>query len=163
MYIRQFLGGLMRVLLLLVIGIAVFNSKALAAQPMPPAVVLIVCKSVAVPFVNDRDAHNAKYTGHESRQWAIEGSMMQCRRKEVQLFDQSEAMGAAAQPFNQQRCQRAGLLEGIKWDAQHSTYKFWRVACPVPIVDASTGEVIAWQMPGCGHRDTVVCEVDTAI
>jgi hypothetical protein len=37
------------------------------------------------------------------------------------------------------------------------------VACPVPIINTITGEVIAWKLPDCGHRDTVVCEVDTAI
>jgi hypothetical protein len=54
---------------------------------------------------------------------------------------------------------------GVQWDQSHksSKYRFWRVACPVPIVDTRTGEVIAWKMPDCGHRDTVVCEVDTAI
>ena len=130
---------------------------------MPAVVVLIVCKTVAGDPA-DLD-HNAKYTGHESRQWAIEGSMMQCRRKEVQLFDQSEAMGAAAQPFNQQRCQRASLMLGVQWDQSHksSTYRFWRVACPTPIINTITGEIISWKMPECGHRDTVVCEVDTAI
>jgi hypothetical protein len=24
-------------------------------------------------------------------------------------------------------------------------------------------DIIAWKMPECGHRETVVCEVDTAI
>ena len=74
-------------------------------------------------------------------------------------------MGAAAQPFNQQRCQRAGITLGVNWDQAHrsSRYRFWRVACPVPIVDTKTGEVIAWKMPECGRRDIMVCEVDTAI
>lgn len=129
--------------------------------PMPSAVVLIVCKTV---IAGEPDI-NAKWTGYENREWLIEDSMMQCRRQEVQLYDQSEAMGAAAQPFNQQRCQRASLMLGIQWDQAHksSSYRFWRVACPVPIVDTRTGEVIAWKMPECGHRDTVICEIDTAI
>lgn len=129
--------------------------------PMPAAVVLIVCKTVVA---GEPDV-NAKWTGYENRTWAIEDGMMQCRRHEVQLYDQSEAMGAAAQPFNQQRCQRASLMLGVQWDQAHksSSYRFWRVACPVPIVDTRTGEVIAWKMPECGHRDTVVCEVDSAI
>ncbi|BAQ18266.1 hypothetical protein GL4_2833 [Methyloceanibacter caenitepidi] len=131
--------------------------------PMPSAVVLIVCKTVMLPA--DQHDVNSKWTGYENRTWAIENSMMQCRRQEVQLYDQSEAMGAAAQPFNQQRCQRASLMLGVEWDQAHksSSYRFWRVACPVPIVDTRTGEVIAWKMPECGHRDTVICEVDTAI
>jgi hypothetical protein len=129
--------------------------------PMPSAVVLIVCKTV---IAGEPDI-NAKWTGYENREWLIEDSMMQCRRQEVQLDDQSEAMGAAAQPFNQQRCQRASLMLGVQWDQAHksSSYRFWRVACPVPIVDTRTGEVIAWKMPECGHRDTVICEIDTAI
>ena len=131
--------------------------------PMPSAVVLIVCKTVLMPA--DQQDLNSKWTGYENRTWLIEDSMMHCKREEVQLFDQAEAMGAAAQPFNQQRCQRASLMLGVQWDQSHksSNYRFWRVACPVPIVDTRTGEVIAWKMPDCGHRDTVVCEVDTAI
>ena len=131
--------------------------------PMPSAVVLIVCKTVMLPA--EQHDVNSKWTGYENRTWAIENSMMQCRRQEVQLYDQSEAMGAATQPFNQQRCQRASLMLGVEWDQAHksSSYRFWRVACPVPIVDTRTGEVIAWKMPECGHRDTVICEVDTAI
>lgn len=129
--------------------------------PMPSAVVLIVCKT----FVAGPPDHNAAYTGHQNLEWATEHSMMACRRKEVQLFDQAEAMGASAQPFNQQRCQRAGITLGVNWDATHqsSPYRFWRVACPVPIVDTRTGDVIAWKMPDCGSRDTVRCEVDAAI
>lgn len=129
--------------------------------PMPSAIVLIVCKTV----IAGQADQNAAYTGYENLEWATEHSKMVCRRKEVQLFDQSEAMGAAAQPFNQQRCQRAGIKLGVNWDQAHrsSRYRFWRVACPVPIVDTKTGEVIAWKMPECGRRDIMVCEVDTAI
>ena len=129
--------------------------------PMPSAVVLIVCKTVVSGPVD----HNAAYTGYENRDWATEHSMMVCRRQEVQLYDQAEAMGAAAQPFNLQRCQHAGISLGVNWDQSHrgSSYRFWRVACPVPIVDTKTGDIIAWKMPDCGRRDIVLCEVDTAI
>lgn len=131
------------------------------AVPMPAAVVLIVCKTVIAGPADQ----NAAYTGYENREWATEHSMMVCRRQEVQLFDQAEAQGADPQPFNEQRCQRSGIMLGVEWDAQHrsSSYRFWRVACPVPIVDTRTGEIIAWKMPECGHRDTVRCEADTAI
>ena len=133
--------------------------------PMPAAVVLIVCKSAAVPYASPLDEANARYTGHQPREWVTENSMMQCRRQEIQLYDQSEAMGAAAQPFNKQRCQRASLMLGVQWDQAHksSSYRFLYALCPVPIVDTRTGEVIAWKMPECGHRATMVCEVDTAI
>ncbi|BAQ18281.1 hypothetical protein GL4_2848 [Methyloceanibacter caenitepidi] len=122
---------------------------------------LIVCKT----FIAGPPDQNAGWTGHENRDWKVEHGMMQCRRLEVQLFDQAEAMGAAAQPFNRQRCQRASIMLGVSWDQAHkgSSYRTWRVACPVPIVDTRTGEVIAWKMPECGHRDTVICETDTAI
>jgi len=129
--------------------------------PMPAAVVLIVCKT----FIAGPEDQNSKYTGYENREWATEHSMMVCRRQEIQLYDQAEANGAAAQPFNLQRCQRSGIMLGAQWNAGHrgSSYRFWRVACPVPIVDTKTGEIIAWKMPECGHRDTVRCEVDAAI
>lgn len=129
--------------------------------PMPAAVVLIVCKTVVAGPMDQ----NAAYTGYENREWATEHSMMVCRRQEVQLFDQAESMGAATQPFNLQRCQRSGIMLGTQWDAGHrnSSYRFWRVACPVPIVDTRTGDIIAWKMPECGHRDTVRCEVDAEI
>ena len=131
------------------------------AIPMPAAIVLIVCKTV----IAGPEDPNASYTGYENREWATENSMMVCRRQEVQLFDQSEAMGAQAQPFNVQRCQRSGIMLGTEWDASHrgSKYRFWRVACPVPIVDTRTGDIIAWKMPECGHRDIVHCEVDAEI
>jgi len=129
--------------------------------PMPAAVVLIVCKTV----IAGPDDQNSQYTGYENREWATEHSMMICRRQEVQLYDQAESMGAAAQPFNLQRCQRSGIMLGAEWDAGHrgSKYRFWRVACPVPIVDTRTGDIIAWKMPECPAPSTVVCEVDTAI
>ena len=129
--------------------------------PMPAAIVLIVCKTVVV---GPPDA-NANFTRAENRAWATEHAMMICRREEVQMYDKAEAEGADPQPFNAQRCQRSAMMLGPQWDAQHqsSSYRFWRVACPVPIINTITGEVIAWKLPDCGHRDTVVCEVDTAI
>lgn len=127
--------------------------------PMPAAVVLIVCKTTlaGAPDVN------SAYTGYENREWATEHSMMLCRREEVQLVEQEET--SAPQVFNQQQCQRAGISLGVNWDAAHraSAYRFWRVACPVPIVDTRTGEVIAWKLPDCGHRETVICESDSQI
>ncbi len=134
--------------------------------PMPAAVVLIVCKTV----IAGPEDQNAAYTGYENREWATEHSMMVCRRQEVQLEDSAllqatPAVPASAQPFTMQRCQRSGIMLGTQWDAGHrgSSYRFWRVACPVPIVDTRTGEVIAWKLPECGHRDTVLCEIDAEI
>jgi hypothetical protein len=132
--------------------------------PMPAAVVLIVCKTVIAGPADQ----NAAYTGYENRQWATEHSMMVCRRQEVQLFDQAAALGAQRRPFNRQQCQRSSVMLGTEWDAAHkgSAYRTWRVACPVPIVRKNpdgTEDIIAWKMPECGHRDIVVCEVDTEI
>ncbi|MGH6866038.1 MAG: hypothetical protein ACREDO_07715 [Methyloceanibacter sp.] len=132
--------------------------------PMPSAVVLIVCKTVLTGPADP----NAAYTGYENREWATEHSMMICRRQEVPLYDVAEAQGADAQPFNEQRCWRSGVMLGAGWDAGHrnSPWRFWRVACPVPIVRKNpdgSEEVIAWKLPDCGHRETVVCEIDTEI
>lgn len=134
------------------------------AIPMPAVVVLIVCKTV----IAGPEDPNASYTGYENREWATEYSMMVCRRQEIQLFDQAKALGADAQPFNMQRCWKSGFMLGVQWDDGHkgSSYRFWRVACPVPIVRKNpdgSEDIIAWKMPECGHRDTVYCEVDTEI
>ena len=128
---------------------------------MPAVVVLIVCKTV----VAGPPDQNAEFTRHENREWATEHAMMVCRREEVQLFDQAEGQGADPQEFNSMRCQRAGIMLGAQWDVRHknSAYRFWRAACPVPIVDTRTGEIVAWKIPDCGRRGTVVCEKDSAI
>jgi len=132
--------------------------------PMPPVIVLIVCK---VMFAGAPD-QNAGFTGHQPLDWATEHAMMQCRRQEVAVFDKAEAAGADPQPFTTERCQRSAMLLGPQWDTQHrnSAYRFWRVGCPVPIVRKNpdgSEDIIAWKLPDCGHRETVVCEVDTAI
>lgn len=129
--------------------------------PMPAVVVLVVCKTV----IAGPDDPNSTYTGYQNREWATEHSMMICRRQEIQVFDVAESMGADTQPFNTKRCQTSGLMLGAGWDVGHpkSQYRFWRVACPTPIINTITGEVIAWKLPDCGHRDTVRCEVDTPI
>ena len=91
-----------------------------------------------------------------------------CRREEGGDDDLAVDGGADRHAFNQQRCQRSAMMLGPQWDASHqaSSYRFWRVACPVPIVrknEDGSEDIIAWKLPDCGHRDTVVCEVDTAI
>jgi hypothetical protein len=132
--------------------------------PMPAVVVLIVCKTV----IAGPPDQNAAFTKAENREWATEHAMMVCRRQEVAMYDQAEAAGADPQGFNLQRCQRSAMTLGPNWDRSHpnSAYRFWRVACPVPIVRKNqdgSEDVIAWKLPDCGHRETVVCEVDTAI
>lgn len=129
--------------------------------PMPAAVVLILCK-VAVAGPPDQ---NAEFTGSQNLAWAYEQSMMTCRRQEVSLFDASVSQGTDDQPFNADRCWRSGIMVGVEWETTHrnSSYRVWRVACPVPTINTITGEIIAWHLPDCGKRDVVRCEYDTAI
>jgi hypothetical protein len=132
--------------------------------PMPAMAVLIVCKAMVAGPADQ----NAGFTKHQNLDWHTEHSMMVCRRQEITLTDVAADNGAEPQPFNTQRCMRSGLALGAAWDAGHpnSRWRFWRIACPVPIVRKNpdgTEDVIAWKLPDCGHRDTVICEVDTAI
>ena len=124
---------------------------------MPAVVVLIVCK-VALAGPPDQ---NARFTGVQNLEWAYEHSMMACRRQEVDMFSPGEPKKVPTT----NSCQRAGIKLGVEWDAAHrgSKYRFWRVACPTPIVDLNTGETIGWKLPECGHRDTVVCDVDSEV
>jgi predicted RNA-binding Zn-ribbon protein involved in translation (DUF1610 family) len=129
--------------------------------PMPPVVVLIVCKSMIVgPGIPE--------TGWENRAWVIEDGKMQCRREEVQLYSPEEA-----QSFSANDCGRAAIMAIPQWDEQHkgSNYRAWRVACPVPVMNTGKDgikgtpddEVVDWVLPDCGHPETVVCEKDIAI
>lgn len=129
--------------------------------PMPAVVILILCKT-AIAGPPDQ---NAAWTKNENLKWATEGAMMVCRRQEVDMYDRAVDAGADPRPFTPTECQRSAMMLGPNWDASHpsSRYRFWRVACPVPIINDQTKEIIAWKLPDCGHRDTVVCEVDTAI
>lgn len=136
-------------------------TDARADAPMPTKIGVIVCKTVEAPFASELDAYNARWTGHESRKWDTAGNMMHCRRFEERVEHSSDPK----EKFTPQKCQRSALMTGIAWDMAHrsSPYRFWRVMCPVPIIDTKTGAVIAWKVPECGHRDTVICEIDTAI
>lgn len=128
--------------------------------PMPPVVVLIVCK---VLFTGPQD-ENDKYTGHVPTEWATENSMMTCRRHEIQVYDAAAGQGPELS-FTPAACQRAIPLLSIQWDEQNKNkpWRVWRGACPTPAIDTRTGEIIDWVMPDCGHRDTVICEGDTVI
>lgn len=131
-----------------------------ASKPMPPVVVLIVCKVEAAGPVDQ----NYEFTRADNLQWATKDSMMLCRRQQVPMTDPAEDQGADSQGFNLQRCQRSAMMLGPTWDEQHknTNYRFWRVACPTPMFKAN-GEIADWVLPDCGHRDTVICESDTAI
>lgn len=157
---------MLRILLLLA-GLYSQPVMAIAAPPpMPEVIVLIVCK-VKVAGPADQ---NSPFTKSTNLEWDTTNAKMHCRRETVQMYDSDLDKGAAPQPFNQTRCQRAGLLLGSNWDASHqnTNYRYWMAACPVPIVDDSKkpndeNYIIGWKIPDCGHRETVDCEVDTEI
>jgi hypothetical protein len=138
---------------------------------IPPILVLIVCKTLVV----GEPDQNAAFTKWENREWATQHSKMVCRRHEVQLYDPAEGAkltpnDAPAFPLRPNfadtgQCARAGIRLSIDWDEQHrgTPWRVWRVGCPAPIVDLRTGDVVGFKLPDCGHRDTVICEVDSVI
>jgi hypothetical protein len=134
---------------------------------MPATIVLILCKTVLVHGAAP-DA-NAAFTGWQDREWATEHAMMVCTRQEVQMTDQAADSGQAdPQPFNETRCERSGMMLGSGWDAGHSNsaYRFWRFACPVPIINHEPDgheHIVGYKLPECGHADTVTCLVDSQI
>lgn len=139
-------------------------------MPMPAAVILFVCKVAFTPYATPLEEANARYTGHKPYEWAIKHSMMECRRLEVQLYDQAVDMGADPVPFTPFQCMRSSFLERMAWDRAHANtnWRVWRTACPVPVKDTATGRVLAWKMPECPRinqkdRVAVHCEVDTSI
>jgi hypothetical protein len=133
--------------------------------------VLFVCKTVLTGIPDQ----NAAFTHWENRDWAIENSKMVCQRHEIQLFDPVEGMKMKpgddpAFPLRlnlaeRGQCARVGIRLATDWDESHkeTRWRVWRVGCPSLIVDTRTGEVIGYKLPECGHRDTVVCDVDSAI
>ena len=147
----------MRTLLLL---LGLYSLPVMAAAesvPMPASVVLIVCKTeIAGP--PDQNAAWTHRTGLAN--WFAQAGGANVRS--------GSRPGRRSAAFNDQRCMRSGMLLGSLWDAQHpsSAYRFWRIACPRPIVRQNADgseDIIAWKMPECGHRDILVCEVDTEI
>ena len=138
---------------------------------IPPVLVLIVCKTVLAGPPDQ----NAAFTHYENREWAIEHSMMVCRRHEIQLFESAEGVQLGpnddpAPALNPNfslggQCARAGIRLATDWDQGHQNtpWRVWRVGCPTPIVDLRTGTVIGYKLPECGHRDTVICETDSVI
>ena len=145
------------------------------AVSMPAILILVLCRTVAsYDPSSDVDQVNSSFTKHVPREWAYEGSMMVCRTEVVALEDSalvaaSPKSPADARPYTINDCQRAGIMEGSKWNVTHasSKYRWWRTTCPAPIknygADGIKGtrddEIVGWQKnPGCGHRDTVKCE-----
>ena len=130
---------------------------------MPPFVVLIVCKVALLPLT-PAEEHNAKFTKHQKSVWAVDKGKMHCRRHEIQVYDADVTNGADPQPFSKNRCQWAGIMQGSRWNETHKRYKWFRTACPTPVVDTRTGKVLDWLLPDCGAFDgKIICERDTAI
>lgn len=138
---------------------------------IPPVLVLIVCKVIS-GGVPDQ---NADATGSQNLEWATVNSMMTCERHEVQMYDPAEGIKLhpnddPAQPLNPNfsqasECARNGIQLATSWDEAHrnTPWRVWRVGCPSAIVDSRTGLVVGYTLPSCGHEDTVVCLVDSAI
>ncbi|HEY6019725.1 MAG TPA: hypothetical protein VIY48_07435 [Candidatus Paceibacterota bacterium] len=131
------------------------------AVPMPAVVVLMVCK-VVLGAPDD----NSQATHWMSSEWDMSGGVMHCRREEVQLYDPAVDQGAQARPYNQWACNNAGVSLGTQFDVAHwdKPVRFWKFACPVPIVNGQSGEIVGWKIPECPESNgTVVCEKDSAI
>lgn len=133
---------------------------------MPAAVVVIACKVAFTPYASAVDEENASYTHHRPYEWAIKHSQMQCRRHEIQLYNPEDPNDS----FTPLKCMRASWQVRMQWDMGHenSPWRVWKTACPIPIINSVTGQILAWQMPGCPREDkqgrvTVHCDVDTQI
>lgn len=138
---------------------------------IPPVLVVIACKTV---LVGEPDV-NAQWTHVQNLQWATENSMMVCQRHEIMLYDPAEGNKLTpkddpASPLNPNfsdwgQCSRVGMSLAMSWDQAHQNtpWRVWRVGCPAPIVDSATGRIIGYKLPECNHRDTVICETDSAI
>jgi hypothetical protein len=141
------------------------------AVHVPPILVVIACKVV----ISANPDPNAALTHVETFDWATQNSMMVCERNEVELYDPVEGMqlnptddpAPALNPnfTHHGQCARVGITLAMNWDQAHrnTPWRVWRIGCPTPIVDLSTGTLIGYKLPECGHRDTVVCETDSEI
>jgi hypothetical protein len=135
--------------------------RAYANEPMPPQVVLIVCKVIL-----GQPDDNTSFTHHLDSEWDYANGQMHCKRLEVDLYDPSVDQGADPQPFTQMACNRAGVKLGAQFDVDNwnRNWRFWRHACPVPTIDTATGKILSWTLPPCPHKDGVIeCIGDTAI
>jgi len=82
------------------------------------------------------------------------------------MTDPAADKGAEPQPFNENRCRQSASMLGPNWDSANSgsKFRFWRFACPVPIINDITKEIIGFKIPDCPTKDgTIVCDVDSAI
>ena len=137
------------------------------AVQIPPILVLIVCKTISAGGPDE----NARFTGYKDLEWATEHSMMVCRRTRCSysirlraFLTQTTSPRRRSIPTLRQtgnalelecRSRRIGTCSH-----RNSGWRVWRVGCPAPIVDTRTGALIGYKLPECGHRETVICEVD---
>lgn len=134
------------------------------AAPMPLVFVMIVCKVVSA----GPEDINSGMTGSRNLAWDMTDSVMHCRRLEVQVTSAAEEHNQEAPPWNLDTCWHTALTLGPQFDAEHpnSHYRFWRVACPVPIHTSKdpSSPIVGWKLPECPYKDgTVECEQDSAI
>lgn len=132
----------------------------------PSAFVMIVCKTLSIGTL---DA-NSDFTHWQNREWDMTEGKMHCRRIEMTVTPQNDNDG----PFNQDKCWHTALTLGPRFDTEHpnSPYRFWRVACPVKIVDVgrdglpgtADDVLIGYKLPECPTLEgKVECDQDTAI
>ena len=145
--------------------------------PMPPVVVLIVCKVI----LGAPDANSA-FTNWRAAELDMTGGVMHCRREQVELYDPAVDQGADPQPFSTIHCNRAAFTRGPQFDidryqkekhlpAGARGWRFWKSACPVPVMnDNGTPDnprddtLVGWAIPPCPEKRGVLeCESDTAI
>lgn len=132
---------------------------------MPAVIVLIACLATPVGEPTEND----KMTGHEETEWVLSEGKKHCRRMEVQMGDPQYESGAADfQPFNQFRCNQAGVRMMTNFDVDQrmkkGKYRAWRFLCPTPKYNGNTGEITSYQIPeDCGDRATIECEGDMEI
>jgi hypothetical protein len=135
---------------------------------MPNVLVLIVCK---IAVLGPIDPH----TGWQDTQWDLTGGVMHCKREQMELYDPSVDQGADPKSFNSWACMQAAMRMGPQFDVDatnaHRPWRFWRAACPTPILDdnGTPGDtrddrIVGWQIPPCPEaKGVLVCESDTAI
>ena len=136
--------------------------------PMPPVVVLIVCKVI----LGAPDANSA-FTNWRAAELDMTGGVMHCRREQVELYDPAPDGGGDPQPFSSFHCMQAAMRLGPQFDIDNrdKPWRFWRAACPVPVMnDNGTPDnprddtLVGWAIPPCPEKRGVLeCESDTAI
>ena len=136
--------------------------------PMPPVVVLIVCKVI----LGAPDANSA-FTNWRAAELDMTGGVMHCRREQVELYDPTPDSGGDPQPFSSFHCMQAAMRLGPQFDIDNrdKPWRFWRAACPVPVMnDNGTPDnprddtLVGWAIPPCPEKRGVLeCESDTAI